>query len=146
MRKLILGACALLATGLMVTGCGGDDDELTKAEFVEQANAICKAGNKKIDAAAEEALNPNKRPSNAQLEEFATETVIPNIQGQVDDVRELEPPSEDQEQIDEFLESAQGEIDRLEENPSGLFTDESSFVETNQLARAYGLDECADDN
>ena len=110
------------------------------------SNAICKAGNKKIDAAADETFKGNQRPSNAQLEEFATETVVPNIQGQVSDVRELEPPAEDQEQITEFLDEAQGEIETIKGDPASLFTDTSSFEKANDLARAYGLDECADDN
>jgi len=72
--------------------------------------------------------------------------VVPNIQGQVDDVRELEPPAEDQEQITEFLNEAQGEVDSIEGDPASLFTDSSSFEKANKLANAYGLDECADDN
>jgi hypothetical protein len=138
----ISAAVLLVATA----ACGGDDDELTKAEFVRQANAICKAGNEQLDAAVDETFMGNQRPSNAQLEEFATETVIPNIQRQIDDLRALEAPSEDEEQVEEILDSAQGEVDRLENEPIGLFTDETSFVETNKLSRAYGIDRCADDS
>lgn len=145
MSKLILGACALLVTGLFAAGCGGDDDELTKAEFVQQANAICKKGDAQINAAAEKAFSESQRPSNAQVEEFATDTAIPSIQGQVDDIGELEPPAEDEEQITAFLDSAQEELDKSKEDTAYLISD-ASFKETNRLGAAYGLDECADDD
>jgi hypothetical protein len=141
-RLALLALCVAAA----IAGCGGDDDDdgaLTKAEFVDQANAICKDANAQIDAAAKDLPQD---ASKAELEQFATETLLPNVQGQIDDVGALEPPSEDQDQITEFLDSAQAEVDRLEKDPLIIFSDEQTFEETNKLGRAYGLTECSDDD
>jgi hypothetical protein len=142
--KLILAVCALLATGLLAAGCGGDDDELTKAEFIEQADAICKQGNKQVDAAAEKIFTANQQPSKAELEQFASETLIPNIQRQVDEVRALDEPSEDEDQVNEFLDSAQSELDKGEQDPLYM-TSQESFSKTNELGQQYGFKVCSQD-
>jgi hypothetical protein len=138
-----LVAGLLLATGLIVAGCGdGDDDTLSKSEFIAKADAICEKGNKEIEAAPSPA--GGDRPSQQALEQFATDTLIPNIQKQVNDIRALEPPEEDESQVDAILNSAQTSIDELKADPSKI-TDEDSFAEANKLARDYGLKVCGEE-
>jgi hypothetical protein len=146
MRSRLTGALALAATvaaGPALVACGSDD-ELTKGQFIEQADAICKKGNKQIDAAAQEVFTSNQQPSNAQLEQFATETLIPNIQRQVDDVRALDEPSEDEDRVNEFLDSAQRELDKGRDDPLYM-TSEESFSEANALGQQYGFEVCSQD-
>ena len=139
------GLClALAALGLVAVGCGGGDDELTKAEFVQQANGICAKGDKQINAEAEKVFSESQRPSNAEIEKFAAETAIPNIQGQVDDIRELDPPSEDEDEINAFLDAAQADLDKSKEDTAFLVSD-ASFAKANKLGHAYGVNKCAGD-
>jgi hypothetical protein len=145
MRSRLTGGlafAAFLAVGVVVVGCGGDDDTLTKAQFINQADAICKQGNKRIDAAAKEIFTTKQEPSKAQLTQFATDTLIPDIQGQVDDVRALNEPSEDEDQVNTFLDSAQAELDKGKEDPLYM-TSSKSFSETNKLGKAYGFKVCS---
>ncbi len=145
MRRSLYGGlstCAL-TLGLVAAGCGGGDDNLTKAEFLKQADAICKQGNKRIDAAAQDVFSTKQEPSKSQLEKFATATLIPDIQRQVDAVRALDEPSDDEDQVNEFLDSAQSELEKGKEDPLYL-TSDKSFSKTNELGKKYGFKVCAE--
>jgi hypothetical protein len=144
MRSSLYGGllvCAL-TLGLVLAGCGGGDDNLTKAEFIKQADAICKQGNQRINAAAKDVFTTKQEPSQAQLKQFATETLIPDVQGQVDEVRALNEPSDDEAQVNEFLDSAQSELDKGKKDPLYMTTDKS-FSKANQLGKQYGFKVCA---
>jgi hypothetical protein len=155
-----------LATGLIAAGCGDDDDDtatttssptttagatgatgatgepLSKDEFITQADAICKAGDKKIDAAAQETFSGGQ-PSQAEQEQFVTEDVVPNIQEQIDGLRALTPPEGDEEEVSAILDSAQDAIDQTEADPGALTEGgDDPFSEANQLAEEYGLEVC----
>ena len=144
MRSSLIGGLAMvvLGTALVAAGCGGGDDELTKSEFIAQADAICKQGNKRIDAAAEKIFNSKQPPTQAETNKFATETLIPDIQRQVDEVRDLNEPSDDSDQVNAFLDSAQAELDKGKEDPSYI-TSNKSFSKTNKLGKAYGFKVCS---
>lgn len=139
--RLILAA--LLATALIATGCGDDEEEaLTQEEWVAQADTICREGDQVINQEAE-ALGQG-RPSPDELEQFTSETLVPEIQSQVDDIDELQPPEEIEADVDEFIDSAQSALDEIESDPSVLFSDEDAFGETSELARDLGLEDCAE--
>jgi hypothetical protein len=48
-------------------------------------------GDKELDQAGAQAFGKG-RPSKQEIEQFASDTLVPNIQGQIDDVRALPPP------------------------------------------------------
>lgn len=148
MRSSLFGGLTIavvLVLGIAAVGCGGgDDDTLTKAQFIKQADAICAKGNKRIDAAAKEIFTTKQQPSKAQLTTFATDTLIPDIQRQVDEVRALNEPSDDEDEVNAFLDSAQAELDKGKEDPLYI-TSDKSFSETNQLGKQYGFKVCAAD-
>jgi hypothetical protein len=140
-------AAAVLAAGLVVAGCGDDDDEteaaLSETEYLAQANEICKTGEREIEQAAEESFKG--RASEAEVEEFAAETIVPSIQGQIDDIRALTPPADQADEFEAFVDDAQAALDELEADPS-LITQGASadpFAEVNAEAEQLGLDRCA---
>jgi len=141
---------AMLLIAVFLAACGDDEESeaaepLPKAEFVDQANEICEQGDTEIDQAAEETFTGG-RPSPEQIEGFASETLVPSIQGQIDDIEALGAPEGDEEQIQEFLDKAQQALDELEADPSLLAASEGAqdpFAEVNQLADDYGLTACA---
>jgi hypothetical protein len=153
-RFLVLTA-AVTAIALVAVGCGSDDDNgttdstasLTKAEFLEQGNAICRAGNKAIDGefekfAEEHNLSENKPPTDAQFEEAAEEFLVPAIARQVEEVRDLGLPEGEEDTVDEFLENAEAEVEKIEDDPSAL--NEDAFVAVNKEARTIGLVACSE--
>ena len=144
MAVLCVGACVL-------AGCGDDDNALSEQEFLEQGNAICAAGNERLDAAFEDLdLEEGEEPSAEQMATLLLDEFVPDVQSQIDDVRALEPPDELADAVDEFLDNAQATLDDLEQqaadDPSSVFSeDEDPFAEVNAQANEIGLTECADD-
>ncbi|MEZ5061595.1 MAG: hypothetical protein R2700_08815 [Solirubrobacterales bacterium] len=137
-KVLALGAAAAIAVGF--AACGSDDGggdtatdttTISQDEFVTQANQICAQGNKDLQGG----------PQNGVFESFVTDTFIPNIQGQIDAIRALGAPEGQEEQITQFLDDAENDLDSLKSDPSSL--SENSFKKVNQEAAALGLDECA---
>lgn len=155
-KALWLLALALaLATGLIAAGCGDDDDDggdggeaLTKQEFITEADQICSDGNAEIEAAAEQTFGQSDQPPSAtEQEQFAADTVIPNIQSQVDQIGDLAPPEGDEDQIQAILDAAREGLDAGEEEPS-LFTEQGGqdpLAEASRLARDYGLTVCGEE-
>jgi hypothetical protein len=168
-------ATAMLAAGLaaalIAAGCGDDDEDtttaatttetgatgatgaaggepLSKQQFIAQADEICKQGDKQIDQEAREFFGElEQEPEAPELEQFATEVVVPNIQQQIDDLRSLSPPEGDEDEVSAILDAAQEGLDELEADPSSI--DEGpdaggAFAEANRLAQDYGLKECGD--
>ena len=141
-RVLALGAAGAIAVGF--AACGSDDGDDTSAatdattattisedDFVTQANQICADGNKEL----------NGGPQDGDIESFVNDTFIPNIQGQIDAIRALGAPEGQEEQITEFLDDAEDDLETLKEDPSSL--GRNTFKEVNQEATELGLDECA---
>jgi hypothetical protein len=157
MRARNLFAAVAVAGGLALAGCGGDDDEsttttgasgasgvlgaaaLTEDEFATQGNEICSAGDKDLDAAGQ-ALGQN--PSDADLEAYVTDTLVPGIQAQIDAIRALPAPEATASDVETFLDDAQDQLDQLESDPS-LVTDQDLFADVNAQATDLGLTECA---
>jgi len=154
--KLILLVAGVLATGLIAAGCGDDDDEssdtgtdtvaLTKQEWVTQADAICTQGNKELDQAGQQQFGgSNQPPSQAEQERFAADTVIPNIEQQINDVRALGTPEDASGEVEEFLDQAEADLGEAKQDPT-LFTDAAEgdpFAETSQLGKDLGLKVCS---
>jgi peptide subunit release factor 1 (eRF1) len=142
-----------LAIGLIAAGCGDDDDgdgdgggePLTKQEFVAQANQICAEGDKKIDQQGKEIFGQGK-PSTAQQEQFATEVLAPEVQSQVDQIRELTPPEADEETINKILDKAEEGIAQIKADPSVIASDQGVPPALNEAGKEigeYGAKECA---
>jgi len=143
----------VLAAGLIIAGCGGDDEDtttaatttvgepLSKSEFIQEADAICNESQQNIDFTAEQ-LGPG-RPSREELERFTNQTLVPEIQQQIDGVSALTPPEGDEQRITKFLDMAQEALDRVKQDPSLLQGGEDPFKETEQLAEDYGFQACA---
>lgn len=145
MHTKLRGALAFAASvGLAAAaGCGGGEDQLTKAEFLKQGNAICQQGNKAFYSAADKAFDGSQHPTKAQITKFAKDSGIPNLQGQVDDIRALTPPSEFEDEVDAFLAAAQSGLDKAKADPAIFASGKDPFKEEVKLAKSYGLDECA---
>jgi hypothetical protein len=136
---------AVLMNGLFAAGCGGgDDDSLSRAEFVQQADAICRKAHDRFDKAFQQAF-PDGEPTQTQLKEFAATTLVPGVQGEIDDVGELEPPAADQDQVDAILEAEQAGVDKVKANPAVLSpaVKEDPLAKGQKLAKAYGMKECS---
>jgi hypothetical protein len=140
----LLGGAAAMA--LIVAGCGGDSAPLTKAAFVEQANSICKQGRRELAAALKEAGSENAQgsgssSSDAEIEAVVTAVAMPQVQGMIEELSDLNPPKRDRKQVAAVVAGFEEGVEKSEANP-GSALDGSAFIVADERAEAYGLTEC----
>lgn len=129
---------ALISAALMLVavGCGGGDDSttssLTKAQFIKQADAICK----KADAARLKALSET---TGSQLEVLSA--AMQPIQKQAEEIAALGAPSGDDEEIDAIVTEMEKGVEQAEKG--GNANIEKAFVKVDQLSGQYGFKVCA---
>jgi hypothetical protein len=141
----------VMAMGLIAGGCGDDDDDggddgaeaLTKEEYLAQGNQICKQGEAELDAVADETFSGGE-PDQATLEAFVNDALIPNVQGQIDQLRDLGIPEADEEQVTQILDEAELALQDIKEDPSLAAGQggEDPFAEVNTKLDEYGLTAC----
>jgi hypothetical protein len=155
----IASLVALAALVLLAAGCGGDGGEsdtapagdssgsISKAEFVERGNAICKEGNEDLASGIQEfaednGLSGSDQPSQEELEGLATDVLLPAIDEQVEKLRELGAPKGQEKEVEKFLDNAEAAIAELEADPGMLTEEGSPFTDVNGEAVALGLIVC----
>jgi hypothetical protein len=147
--------CAI-ALSLAVAGCGGGDDGggggPSKAEFIEEADAICAAAAEQAEPVIAESLPNPENPSPDQILD-AVQAVIPIQRDTVARVAELERPEGDEDEIQEFVDKAEAGLDEAEkiQDPQAAVavlqaadTPQDPFYEANQAAEQYGFRDCAE--
>lgn len=141
--KVTFIVLAVLLAATVGFGCGGDDGSasaLTKAEFIKQADGICKKGEARIEVEAEELGGPTTM---AQQKELVTDVVVPGIQDQAERIADLGAPEDDEETIEEMIEAIEKGAAELEANPLAGMEGKAPLSDASKIARAYGLEECA---
>lgn len=148
-------ALLALAAGLVITGCGDNDETSTtettgatgaggatgfKAEFITAADKICKDAEA---ALADEALAqyPEGPPIADDASKFAEEVVIPNLEGQYEAIATLVRPEGEEDAVADFLEKLQAGIDEFKENPED-FVESPALEDASAAAKELGLKEC----
>lgn len=149
-------AAVVLGVGV---GCGGSSDDsesnVTKAQFVKQANVICadhaqervKAANaeynKKVEEAGEtKAGSAKAKAENAELETLLAtlleETIVPSLRDQQEELESLDVPAADEAKIEKMLQNLDKAIDAVEkEGIPGLVANHFDPFEAE--VKAYGL-------
>jgi len=145
MRRIFL---VVFAVVLVAAACGDDDDTLTQAQFVEQANAICEEGNEDFNKLFETDFpaSPNK------LRPFF-EKATPIAEREVEGIRDLGAPEGQEDEYEELLRlgdavvadfrAASEDQDKAAELFQAEGGDNSAKLE--EKAEALGLDKCAED-
>jgi hypothetical protein len=112
---LRIAALVLLAAAAAATGCGGDDEDKgpTKQAFIAKADAICAEANKK-----EAALNPGEigwhYGDRFEDSAFLSKFTAPG-QDALRQLKALEPPKDDRQQMAAVLSSLQALVGALDE-------------------------------
>ena len=128
---------------LALTACGDSEPaekDLTKAEFVSQANEICKAGEESVTTAAE-SLGDNPTP--ADIEAFVQETAIPETREVAEKIDDLEAPDEIEADVEAMTEALETALDKVEADWQAFMSDDL-FADANTKATELGLTDCAD--
>jgi hypothetical protein len=86
----------LLAVGVLA-GCGGGGGErLTREEYASKADAICTKYNRQTDVL--------QNPTNLRELANVADATLAILDNAIEDLRELEPPENEQETVDRWLE------------------------------------------
>lgn len=135
---------AVVTTAVLMVGCGGKEQTLTKPTFVTRGNTICSAALAKITTGAASAfVNKNEVPAGGQIDGFVKQTVVPALNDQIDALEELKAPKDDKEIVDKALAEEKKGRDKILDEPVLLAASEDPFDKFNTLASGYGLDACS---
>jgi hypothetical protein len=121
---------------------------LTKAEFINQGDAICKKGNEAVNSEAEEFAKESgidtSKPTTAEQEEVVSEVVGPAIRQEAEEISALSAPGGDEKEVKSIVEAVEAGAEEAEESPSSLVEGETGgpFAEANKLAKEYGFKVC----
>jgi hypothetical protein len=126
---------------LTATGCGGSEVELTKAQFIQQGDAICS------QVAAEQAeLASHYKNAEVAAGNFGAVTAVfvPPMSRELRRLKALRPPEADAARIRRILRAIESGVEDAKADYLDLFVKETDpFAEANELAREYGLRACA---
>lgn len=142
---------ATLVGASLVAGCFGGDgvEPLTKAEFLERADAICRSAAERVAEIEAPSL------SDPQGVQRAIEDLVRIQRRAVRELRALTPPEVDQPGVDAWLENVVSTLDQIERVAEGLATGDGALVAdanergvsfndtAEELAYSYGLRDCA---
>jgi hypothetical protein len=154
---IALLAC-VLAAALILVGCGGGSSDSTdsasdsgaspsKAEFIKEADAICKEGGEQTQTefaafVKESKISKGKELTTAQWEEVGTQILAPALQQQADEIRQLGLPVADEAQMEIFLEGVDKAIEEIEENPAIAKEPSEVLVDAHRTIDGYGFKVC----
>ena len=79
--------------------------------------------------------------SRRHLERLVSEAILPLYAKMIEEIAELNPPPKDAAKVERIVSQYERKLDQAEANPRRQLVDDS-FVEVNQLAASYGIEEC----
>lgn len=148
MRKLT----ATLITAVMAGGlvaCGDDDEGPSKSEYIEEADAICARSDAETDKIFEDAFEDPEKPQPDEAQ-AALRKGLPVVNEALEDIKELEKPKDDEEELEKWIAATEAGITTLEEASKTPETSLTAlvgepFAESEKLADAYGMKTCGAD-
>ena len=139
-----LAVAVALSAGGALAGCGDDDDEPNAAEYRTAVNAICTAGNERLDTLfSNSTLGPDA--TEAELVEVLDE-ILGEIDGQLGDIDALEAPDDLATDVDSWLAESEATVTEVRSGGAAFFEQQASgvnpFAEVNAEAIELGFDAC----
>jgi hypothetical protein len=148
--RLVTLAAGILAVAVVVAGCGSSGDaqtEISRAEFVRQANALCHDTEVRLKAGIARLLAGNE-PSNGREvvkaeAEVGRKVLIPAMEDQAEKIEALGAPNGDAAKVHAIVRATEEGLGKAEKHPERAVKDGTeAFGKANRLARAYGLSAC----
>ena len=140
----LLGAACLAVS---VPACGGGGSKgITKTDFLARAKLVCQKGNRALKSASDDVMAkvpPGSKLTDAQIESFVRDTVIPTIRDQVKQLRAIPPPNGEKTHVEEIYKELDKGLDDLQKNPKKLTDGSNVFASADALAQKYGISICS---
>jgi hypothetical protein len=138
---------------IAASGCGGSGDadvstsSISKAQFIKKADAVCTQGNKRMEVAFANFLRESKnvkRPTKADYEELVRKVVVPNLEREIREIRDIGAPSEDEDKVGEIVVALEEGLETAEGDPRVAITSSQAvYGISSRLAKEYGLEVCS---
>jgi hypothetical protein len=149
-RYRSIGAALLCAT-VFLAGCGSDDDNgsgsadtkatIAKADFIQAADEACEARSDEMEKKGQRVFaEASGKSRNDVAKELIENVVAPGFEGEVADIRALEPPPGEEQQLEEILTAIENMVDRMRKDLA--VGRNIPYRKTENLAAAYGLPAC----
>lgn len=127
-----------------VAACSSSDSAKapTKAEFLKKADAICKAGDEKVDKLSDEVDSTDAKAMNAFFAKASTESLA-----QITAVRDLGFPEGDEAKLDKALGTFETAFKAVKKDPTKAqeVLSDTRITTTAKTLGTYGLKECGSD-
>lgn len=149
MKRFCGVALLFVIVAAIAAGCGGDDEataSLSRQQFVKEANAVCKAGERErteIIEGATKLFKPGEVLSKERKEEFVQTGAVDPYRKMTEQLTELGTPEGEEEQVEAVIEEMERAADKAEENPIKALTSIAPFAAANKAVTDYGIDSCA---
>ncbi|HEX9968024.1 MAG TPA: hypothetical protein VGB06_08750 [Solirubrobacterales bacterium] len=148
-RYVIAGAATALA--LSFGACGDDEggnlasnDEavIVKADFIQAANAACEQRGEQMTARAQQVFKQySNQPDSPKARRALIEKAIaPGFEGEIDDLRALEPPPGEEEEVEEVITTLEEMVARTRKDLAEGRN--YPYRKTENVSAAYGLPAC----
>ena len=138
-----------LVTGLaaVAAACGGDE-RLSREELQTKGNAICSKYDKQIDAIG--------TPTSVEEVPEYVNKALPIVEKEIDEMKALTPPEEDQETFDQMIAEAEKTVEAGRDLGEAAEKNDDAAIEkalnagntasdrADQHAQKLGLDACVD--
>jgi len=141
---------------MVSSGCGASEGTaITRAEFIEDANAVCAKARKRIQAEftaygegeeareAERGQRAGELTANQVAANVGVKILVPAMRREVEELRSLGIPSKGEHQAEALLDAFDEGVERAEAHPERAARDGTeAFGEPGRLAREYGIESC----
>jgi hypothetical protein len=141
---------------VLANGCGGSSDAieiqtgaLSKAEFIEKADAVCVKGQERGARDLASYMSKNNITLTGPLPDAVAaglfgSVVEPTYRQEITEISELGAPDKDAEKVGAMLEAIEAGLAKALRDPAGAISRNELVPNAGELARAYGLTECGE--
>jgi hypothetical protein len=148
---VVVAVAGLASTAIAGVARAGDQlaepEQLSKKEYLKQANGICRDGNEQLEVAFEEFFadfREDQQPTPEQLEELVG-IVVPIFRTALGAVEELEGPPALDKKVDSLVADYEEVLEEIEADPEVAFGEDAPdpFKALDKRAKKLGLKSCA---
>jgi len=143
--KGIIAACIGLAMAavFVLSACGGGGSEsLSKADYVRKGNAVCGKWQQARGERFSQVSAEVKPPITEAKREKAILKVLEPYEDAIAGLKELSPPSGEEQQVEAMIEAMEEAMARTQSDPRSAITSGLAFRKSNKMLETYGLKEC----
>ncbi len=156
MRGFTVVAALSVVAAILASGCGGGSDTvkiqtgtLSKAEFIEKADAVCIKGQERGARELSSYMSKNHITltgplPNAVAAGLVGSVIEPTYQQEITEISELGAPNKDAKKVAAMLEAIEAGLAKAQRDPAGTLSRNELVPGAGELARAYGLKACGE--